>query len=94
MTNRPTSIARRSLPRLTEAGDIPLNPAVLPDGLSQADYISICMSLLQRADANYMLNSWKGSGGAVAEYHLALKLGLKIMTQHSVTTYNKEVSTL
>ncbi|HHG9066570.1 TPA: DUF4406 domain-containing protein [Citrobacter freundii] len=82
MTNRP----RFNRPaffdaavRLKEAGDIPLNTAVLPDGLSSADY---------------MLNSWKGSGGAVAEYHLAFKLGLKIMTQHSVTTHNKEVSTL
>lgn len=82
MTNRP----RFNRPayfdaadRLKEAGDIPLNPAVLPDGLSSADY---------------MLIGWKGSDGAVAEYHLAFKLGLKIMTQNSVTTNNKEVSTL
>lgn len=90
--NRPAFFAAAD--RLKEAGDIPLNPAVLPDGLSQADYMSICMSMLQRADAIYMLNGWKGSDGAVAEYHFAFKLGLKIMTQHSVTTYNKEVSTL
>lgn len=75
--NRPAFFAAADW--LKEAGDIPLNPAVLLDGLSCADY---------------MLNSWKGSDGAVTEYHLAFKLGLKIMTQHSVTTYNKEVSTL
>ncbi|EOZ2732843.1 hypothetical protein ACQQX7_001231 [Citrobacter freundii] len=39
-------------------------------------------------------HGWKGIDGAVAEYHLAFKLGLKIMTQNSVTTHNKEVSTL
>ncbi|MFV4850641.1 DUF4406 domain-containing protein [Citrobacter freundii] len=42
----------------------------------------------------FILNGWKGSDGAVAENHIAFKLGLKIMTQHSVTTHNKEVSTL
>ncbi|EMO1984883.1 DUF4406 domain-containing protein [Citrobacter freundii] len=47
----------------------------------------------QHADAIFILNGWKGSDGAVAEYHLAFKLGLKIMTQNSVTTHNKEVST-
>lgn len=33
--NRPTFFAAAD--RLKEAGDIPLNPAVLPDGLSSAD---------------------------------------------------------
>ncbi|HCR0223088.1 TPA: DUF4406 domain-containing protein [Klebsiella aerogenes] len=71
--------------RLSAAGDIPLNPAVLPNGLSQADYMSICMAMLQRAEAIYLLDGWKTSDGAVAEYHLAYKLGLKILTQQCVS---------
>lgn len=86
--NRPAFFAAAE--RLAEAGDIPLNPAVLPDGLSQADYMTICMAMLQRAEGIYLLDGWEGSAGAVAEYHLAYKLQLKVMTQKCVSVNNKE----
>lgn len=95
MTNRPhlnRPAFHAAAERLIEAGDIPLNPAVLPDGLSQADYMAICMSMLQRADDIYLLDGWEASAGAVAEYHLAYKLQLKVMTQQCVSVHTKEVS--
>lgn len=88
--NRPAFFAAAA--RLRGAGNIPLNPAVLPDGLSQANYMAICMPMLQCAEAIYLLDGWESSAGAVAEYHLAYKLGLKVLTPQSVSTHSKEVS--
>ncbi len=65
---------------LTKNGDVVLNPAILPDGLSQADYMAVCIAMLQRCDAILMLNGWQGSEGAKAEHALAKKLGLKLLT--------------
>ena len=62
---------------LTQGGHVVLNPATLPDGLSQADYMAVCIAMLQRCDAILMLNGWQGSEGAKAEHALAKKLGLE-----------------
>ncbi|PIJ50666.1 hypothetical protein BL250_07600 [Erwinia sp. OLTSP20] len=35
---------------IAASGDTPLNPAVLPDGLSEADYMAISLAMLQRAE--------------------------------------------
>ncbi|HBC7422538.1 TPA: DUF4406 domain-containing protein [Serratia marcescens] len=72
---------------LTVDGHVPLNPAFLPDGLTQADYMAIGMVMLQRAEAIYLLDGWQVSAGARAEFSLAEKLGLKVIyqeKQHSV----------
>lgn len=60
---------------------VPLNPASLPDGLSEQDYMAIGMTMLQRAEAIYLLTGWQFSAGARAEHALALKLGLEIIEQ-------------
>ena len=88
--NRPAFFAAAA--QLRGTGNIPLNPAVLPDGLSQANYMAICMPMLQSAEAIYLLDGWESSAGAVAEYHLAYKLGIKVLTPQSVSTHSKEVS--
>ncbi|PNK67513.1 DUF4406 domain-containing protein [Hafnia paralvei] len=64
---------------LVTNGDTPLNPAVLPDGLSQADYMAICIAMLQRADSILLLKGWSESSGACAELALAEKLELQIL---------------
>ena len=74
--NRPAFFAAAT--ELATSGDTPLNPAVLPDGLSQADYMAICIAMLQRADCIYMLQHWQQSQGACAELALAQKLELGI----------------
>lgn len=67
--------------RLSAQGAIPLNPAMLPDGLSEADYMRIGLAMLQCAEGIYLLDGWQDSAGARAEYALAKKLGLACLFQ-------------
>tara|TARA_R110000772_G_scaffold123063_3_gene229263 strand:+ start:1384 stop:2298 length:915 start_codon:yes stop_codon:yes gene_type:complete len=64
---------------LSLAGYIVLNPAILPDGLTQAQYMQIDLTMLQCCDAIFMLKNWDDSAGAMAEHALAMKLGLKVI---------------
>jgi hypothetical protein len=49
---------------LWSKGHIVLNPARLPDGLTQGEYMDICLAMLRCADAIYMLEGWEHSAGA------------------------------
>lgn len=60
---------------------VPLNPAILPDGLTEANYMAIGLTMLQSAEAIYLLTGWQFSAGARAEHALALKLGLEVIEQ-------------
>ncbi|WP_396039825.1 DUF4406 domain-containing protein, partial [Escherichia coli] len=44
-------------------GHTVLNPAVLPDGLTQPHYMDICMAMIRCVDAIYMLKGWQRSAG-------------------------------
>ena len=57
--------------KLRDLGHIPLNPAVLPEGLEKADYMRICLAMLDSADAIAPLLSWMHSDGAAIEMSLA-----------------------
>lgn len=67
--------------KLTGRGHVALNPAVLPDGLTQAQYMDICLAMLRCAHAIYLLDGWEASSGARAEKALAEKLRLEIIYQ-------------
>lgn len=67
--------------KLTGRGHTALNPAILPDGLLQAEYMDICLAMLRCADAIYMLEGWEHSAGARAENALAEKLEMEIIFQ-------------
>ncbi|WP_406706607.1 DUF4406 domain-containing protein [Sodalis sp.] len=69
--------------RLSAQGAIPLNPAILPEGLSEADYMRIGLAMLQLQCAYgiYLLDGWQDSAGACAEVALAKKLGLAFRFQ-------------
>lgn len=67
--------------KLAGRGHVALNPAILPDGLSQAEYMDICLAMLRCADAIYMLEGWEHSAGARAENALAEKLEMEIIFQ-------------
>nr|DAQ93109.1 MAG TPA: Nucleoside 2-deoxyribosyltransferase like protein [Caudoviricetes sp.] len=65
--------------RLSDQGHVALNPATLPDGLSQFEYMDICLAMLRCADAILLLKNWDLSAGARAEKALAEKLNLHIL---------------
>ncbi|SCC35212.1 DUF4406 domain-containing protein [Kosakonia oryziphila] len=69
---------------LGSQGHIALNPATLPDGLSEKEYMDICLSMLRCADAIYLLDGWKLSAGARVEHALAEKLALLIISEKSL----------
>lgn len=44
---------------LMSEGHIVLNPAVLPGGLCQSEYMDICLAMVRSADAIYLLKGWE-----------------------------------
>lgn len=62
-----------------EQGGIALNPATLPPGLSQEEYMRICIPMLNICDTIYMLKGWESSVGAKIEHALATQAGKIIM---------------
>lgn len=53
-----------------------LNPATLPAGLTEKDYMRICIAMLEAADVAVFLPSWELSSGSKAERAMAEKLGI------------------
>ncbi|MBC4282915.1 DUF4406 domain-containing protein [Klebsiella pneumoniae] len=72
---------QRAAAHIVRRGNVVLNPAILPDGLEQAEYMDICLAMLRCSDGIFMLDGWQQSAGARAEYALAEKLGLDIQYQ-------------
>jgi hypothetical protein len=62
-------------------GLVALNPATLPDGLTQGQYMDICFAMIRAADAIYLLKGYEESKGAMAELAYAEKLELEIIEQ-------------
>lgn len=52
---------------LYKRGDIPINPAALPEGMAPADYMRICLAMIDVADIVVFLPSAKDSAGARLE---------------------------
>lgn len=64
---------------LSEDGFAVINPATLPAGLTELQYMSICQPMVIASTHIYMLDGWKGSLGARAELALAEKLSMKVI---------------
>lgn len=64
---------------LLEEGKIPLNPATLPAGLTQAEYMDICFAMIRACDTVWFLKGWKNSSGAIAEYAYAKKISKELI---------------
>ena len=65
--------------KLRALGYIPINPAILPEGLDSRDYMRICLAMLDSADAIALLPTWAHSGGAKIELALAKYTGKKVI---------------
>ena len=63
---------------LTEHGHSVLNPATLPDGLSQGQYMQICLPMVAVAHELVMLPGWERSDRAYIEFLLARESGKTI----------------
>jgi len=70
---------------LTDEGFNVLNPATLPDGLTQLQYMSICQPMVMASQCIYMLIGWQESEGAVAELALARKIKLEVIFEQVAT---------
>lgn len=57
----------RAQAKLEEQGHIVLNPAVLPEGMSPADYMRVCFSMIDCAERVVFLPDWPDSPGARLE---------------------------
>ena len=58
--------------------DVPVNPALLPAGLSKADYARICFAMIDTADKVMFLPDWQESPGARLEMEYCLYTGKDI----------------
>ena len=56
---------REAAKALEALGHVVLNPATLPDGLDQADYMRICLAMLEAADLAVFLPDYRESAGAM-----------------------------
>ena len=56
-----------------------LNPAVLPEKMTPADYMAICLPMLLRADVAAFLPDWQRSNGARIERAVAAYCGKRII---------------
>ena len=62
---------------LEAAGHAVMNPVMLhgarPDAFSHADYIRVCLAMIDICDALLMLPDWQGSVGATTEFAYAMR---------------------
>lgn len=65
-----------------------MNPAILPGGFTQPEYMEICYRMIDACDEIYMLNNWENSNGAKLEHCYAIEKAKKIIYQEF--KYDKE----
>lgn len=85
--------------KLTEQGHVVLNPAVLPKGMSNTEYMKIGFAMFDCADALYMLDGWQDSEGAKIEHTYAQYLGKDIIYEinnnnNYFPTVDKNINTI
>ena len=57
------------------AGHEVLNPAELPEGMEKADYMRICMAMVDAADLAVFLPDYRESRGAMVEWAWCQRTG-------------------
>ena len=64
--------------QLQKDGHIVLNPAVMPEGLTKAEYMKLCFSMIDIADQVVFLTGWQDSEGAQLEEQYCRYVGKTI----------------
>lgn len=64
---------------LRKEGYVALNPATLPKGMNNADYMRICFAMIDSADAVVFLPDWHESRGARLERAYCEYIGKEII---------------
>ena len=75
---------------LRSNGATVMNPAILPEGFEQHEYMTVCLAMLSTCDTIALLPGWKNSKGAMTEYRVALATGkviLEFTTLESLDNY-------
>lgn len=71
-------------------GYIVLNPATLPVGLRQSQYMDMGLAMVRCATHILLLDGWERSDGAVAEYALAKKLHITLLDNNAKLMVDSE----
>lgn len=75
-----------------------LNPAKLPEGMEPADYMRICMAMIDSADAVVLLPDWEISPGARLEKTYAEYIGKNVYPdeteRETITAINRDLLAL
>lgn len=66
---------REAAKAMEAAGHVVLNPATLPDGLTDGDYMRICMAMVYAADLAVFLPDYQESRGAMVEWAYCQRIG-------------------
>ena len=94
ITGRPTNEYKEQFgaaeQKIWDEGNETINPArldhICPDSFNHDDYMDICIPLLKKCDAIYMLEGWKASSGAREEYEYAATHDLILLGEIEKTT--------
>lgn len=68
---------------LKNEGFVVLNPSILPGGLTQEEYMRICIPMLNICKGIYMLEGWETSVGAKIEHSLAVQAGKEVFYERT-----------
>ena len=80
---------------LTAMGHCVLNPANLPSGMEQGDYMRICFAMLDSADVVLFQHGWQESKSAKLEYDYAKYIGKKnIIFNDSLDNYKDKIKSV
>lgn len=76
--------------QLAEKGFTVLNPAVLPEGMEKADYMRICLAMVDTADIVVLLDGWEDSPGAKIESDYSKYIAKPMLTLHDFLQWEIE----